>query len=296
MKNFFLSFIVSLVIFSCNSKQKSFDFQGHRGAMGLSPENTIPSFTRALDEGVTTVEFDVVISKDSLVVVSHEPWFRSTICLKPDGSKILPEEEQNYIIFQLPYDEIALFDCGSLQNPRFPEQENFALSKPLMRDAILAMDKHAIETGRTLPFFNIETKSLPQGDNTHHPEPSIFMQLVYDELADLDVLDRVIIQSFDPRTLQYLRELDSNIPQAYLMYEPVDVQLGIEQLGYIPEIFSPYFRNINPDIVAHAHSKGMLVIPWTVNEIEDMERLVTYGVDGLISDYPNRFNKLSIVR
>lgn len=284
---FFFVFLIS-----CGRTDSEFDFQGHRGAMGLMPENTIPSFIRALDEGVKTIEFDVVISADSLVVVSHEPWFRSSICLKPDGSRISEEEEQDFLMWEKSYDQIAKYDCGSLQNSRFPDQMNMPLSKPTMKEAILAMDAHAKEHNRPLPYFSIETKSRPEWDGSHHPSPDTFMQLVYSELAELEVLDRVIIQSFDPRTLQYLRNVDASIPQAFLMYHNVNISRGIEELGYVPEIFSPYYRAVDERMIREAKEQGMKVIPWTVNDLEEMKRLIELGVDGLISDYPNLYKKL----
>src|SRR6188474_3759231 len=102
---------------------EGFDIQGHRGCRGLMPENTIPAMIKALDLGVTTLEMDVVISKDNKVVVSHEPWFESEITTKPDGSFIKPGEAMQYNIFQMSYDEVLKYDVGMKTHPRFPQQQ-----------------------------------------------------------------------------------------------------------------------------------------------------------------------------
>src|SRR3989337_2955132 len=99
-----------------------FDLQGHRGARGLRPENTIPAFVYAIDSGVTTIELDLVITKDNQIIVSHEPWMSASICLQPDGSQISGSEEKSFNIYKMDYAQIQQFDCGSKGNEKFPEQ------------------------------------------------------------------------------------------------------------------------------------------------------------------------------
>ncbi|MEX0929932.1 MAG: glycerophosphodiester phosphodiesterase family protein [Balneolales bacterium] len=268
-----------------------FDLQGHRGAAGLLPENTIPSFIRAIDLGVQTIEFDVLISGDGQVVITHDPWFRRGICSTPEGDLITRETEADYRIYNLPYDSIARFDCGSHGNPNHPDQEKMQVAKPLMREAILEMEKYVKENKLKPVYYSIETKSRPDWDRKFHPEPDEFMQLVYGELSSLNVLDRVIIQSFDVRTLQRLRSLDPSVTQALLVSQNNDLQENIHTLGYIPGIYSPNYATVDPEMIALAHSLGMKIIPWTVNDPEDIEKLIDMGVDGLITDYPDRFSR-----
>ena len=288
---------VMLLLTSCSppterhSQLDDFDFQGHRGAMGMFAENTIPSFLLAIDEGVTTIEFDIVVTADDELVVSHEPWFRHTICLQPDGSEIAEEDELDHQIYEMTYEEVSSYDCGSLQNPDFPEQQNRSQPKPTMRQAIEAMEGYVAEYGLEPVHYSIETKARPEWDDHKTPAPETFTRLMYEELVDLDVLDRVIMQSFDPRTLRVMRELDEEVRQALLISgNGGDVQAEVEDLGYTPEIYSPHYLLVSHDMVQEAHEMGMQIIPWTINDVEDMKNMVEMGVDGLITDYPNRFN------
>ncbi|MFM8834550.1 MAG: glycerophosphodiester phosphodiesterase family protein, partial [Cytophagales bacterium] len=139
---FLLSTIMVSQLIAAQTYLPKFDVQGHRGARGLKPENTIPAFLTALDYGVTTLELDVVITKDKKVLVSHEPWMFSGICLTPDGNTILGKDEKRYNIYELTYEEVKKFDCGSIGNGHFPEQEKIKISKPLLSDVIVAAETH----------------------------------------------------------------------------------------------------------------------------------------------------------
>lgn len=267
-----------------------FDWQGHRGARGLLPENTIPAFLKALDLGMTTLEMDAVISADSQVVVSHEPWFNHAICRQPSGEAIPEADERSYRIFALPYAEVARYDCGSLGNPRFPEQQKQWARKPLLREVITAAEAYAARHGLPPVQYNIETKSTPDGDDVMHPTPDVFTQLLYDVVVETGVKDRTILQSFDPRTLRVGRALDPDWRLALLIEPQGDAGLvaNLENLGFTPHIYSPYYRLVDATMVTQAHDRGMQVIPWTVNTLEEMQALVALGVDGIITDYPDR--------
>lgn len=271
----------------------SFDLQGHRGARGILPENTIPSLLVALEYPITTLEFDVVISADSLVVLSHEPWFHHHISTDPDGNEITPERAPELNMFRMTYEEISRYDVGRRGHINFPEQEPMEVSKPLMKDAILAVEEHLAETGRSQVFYNIETKSRPEWDNVYHPEPREFAQLLYDELRELDMLDRVFIQSFDVRTLQAMREIDDTIPLVLLVENRRGFNWNVEQLGFMPHVYSPNFNLIDETTIERVRTEGIKLVPWTINEKDDMVRMVEMGVDGLITDYPNRAAELS---
>ena len=271
---------------------ENFDLQGHRGAMGMFSENTIPGFLTGIDQGVNTIEFDVVVSGDQQVVVSHEPWFRSDICLDPDGNEIPEEEELDHLIYAMNYEEIRRYNCGSLQHPDHPDQETQSQPKPTLIRAIEVMEDY-IENHNLPPVrYSIETKSRPEWDNRKSPDPETFVDLLYDELQQLDILDRVIVQSFDTRTLQHLRQIDESVHQALLISRNGgNVPTDIENLGYTPEIYSPNYHLVTGEMVEEAHQKGMQVIPWTVNHPEDMRSMIERGVDGLLTDYPNKFNR-----
>ena len=270
-----------------NAEPSRFDLQGHRGARGLLPENTIPAFLRALDLGVTTLEMDVVIAKDSTVVVSHEPWMSGVICKRPDGKWVVNAKKHN--IFEMTYDEVAQYDCGTRVNPRFPRQEKMNVAKPRLIDVIEAAEHYAQESGLRAVQYNIETKARPEWDGTFTPDPETFTRLLYDVLVETGVKDRAILQSFDVRTLQVGRRLDPSWRLALLISKDYDAGLAanLDTLGFIPEIYSPDYRLVDADLIREAHERGMLVIPWTVNALEEMQRLKALGVDGVITDYPD---------
>ena len=270
-------------------RPNGFDLQGHRGARGLAPENSLPAFRRALELGVTTLELDVVISADSRVVVSHEPWMSSTICTQPDGAPVPPGSESTFNLFEMPYERIAQFDCGRRGHPDFPEQEAMPASKPLLRDVIQMAEAYVDDTGRAPVFYNIETKSQPDWDGTFHPDPEAFTELLIAVLDDEGVTARATIQSFDPRTLRVARDIDPSLSLALLVGRGGgDLTSNVDALGFTPTIYSPNYRLVNPEMVTMAHERGMEVIPWTVNRRSEMEHLLQAGVDGLITDYPNR--------
>lgn len=267
-----------------------FDLQGHRGARGLLPENTVPAFLRALELGVTTLEMDAVITKDGEVVVSHEPWFSSVICSLPSGEPVPPADEQRYRIYELPYEEVARFDCGSRGHPRFPEQQPMRVSKPLLRDVIRAAEAYAAEHDLPPVRYNIETKSRPGGDGVLHPGPEEFVRLLYGVLTETGIRDRATLQSFDVRTLQAARRLDPSLQLALLVEFEGNrgLEADLAELGFTPDLYSPDYRLVDAALVAAAHARGLQVVPWTVNDLEEMRRLKALGVDGLITDYPDR--------
>ncbi len=288
MKYIILS-ISSLLFAACIAEEFTYDLQGHRGARGLAPENTIPSFLKAIDLGVDTIEFDLVVTADGELLISHEPWFDHQISIKPDGTPVSEEEQMELNIYKMTYEETTRYDVGMRGHEGFPDQQPMEVTKPLMRDAILAMEEYVEEQGLNPVYYNIETKSRPEWYGEYTPHPERYAQLLYDELSELGVMDRVIIQSFDPATLIAMREIDPNIVQAMLVFEE-DQQVDhyIEILGYTPEIWSPFHELVTPDLVSEVHGRGMAIIPWTINESDEMIRLLDMGVDGIITDYPNR--------
>lgn len=273
-----------------------FDLQGHRGARGLAPENTIPAFRKALDLGVTTLELDVVISKDGEVVVSHEPWMSHVICTAPNGSPVEEGTEADHNLYAMTYEEIAAYDCGSRTHPRFPEQERQPVAKPLLREVIQMAEAYGAEQRDEPVFYNIETKIRPKWEGTFTPGPEAFTDAVLGVIRSEGVAARATVQSFDPRTLivaHARQEKSGEVPVrlALLIASSMDngVDGNLQMLPFTPDIYSPDHTLVEADLIAAAHEKGMQVIPWTVNDPADMDRLINLGVDGLITDYPNRF-------
>ncbi|HZI24029.1 MAG TPA: glycerophosphodiester phosphodiesterase [Chryseolinea sp.] len=268
-----------------------FDVQGHRGARGLKPENTIPAFLLAIDSGVTTIELDVVITKDKKVVVSHEPWISAAICLTPSGSPLQPKDEKKFNIYQLTYDEVKEFDCGSLGNKNFPQQEKIPISKPLLSEVIAAVENHIKSYASYEVDYNIEIKSSPEGDKKFHPSVEEFSDLVYELVDEYLPLERIVIQSFDFRVLKYWHSKYPHIRLAALVENTKSIDSNLAALGFKPSVYSPYFKLLSKEKVLHLHRQKIRVIPWTVNEVSDMLSLKGMGVDGFITDYPNRARK-----
>ncbi|MCZ4408153.1 glycerophosphodiester phosphodiesterase [Cryomorphaceae bacterium 1068] len=267
---------------------KKIDFQGHRGCRGLLPENTLPAFKKALDLGVTTLEMDVVITQDEKVILSHEPWFSHEIALDSNGSSISEKDERNHRIFAMTFDEIQAYDVGMKPHPRFPNQAKVKATKPLLSEVFSMAETHATETSRALPYYNIETKSLPEGDGIFHPKPEEFVDLLVAEIKNAGVEDRTVIQSFDVRTLQVAKEKYPEIQLVLLVENTETPEENLKILGFTPDIYSPDYTLVNEGLISFAREKGMKIIPWTVNEREEMVALIEMGVDGLITDYPDR--------
>lgn len=283
----FLTIMIS-PLSNAQKKLPTFDVQGHRGARGLKPENTIPAFIYALDSGVTTLELDLAVTKDRKLVVSHEPWMSSEICLNAQGDPIADREEKSFNIFEMSYDQVAQFDCGSKGNKKFPEQEKMKVAKPLLSDVIVAVENHIKSYTQYEVDYNIEIKSGVEGDDKFHPAPAEFSDLVYNLLDEYLPMDRIIIQSFDFRVLKYWHEKYPKIRLAALVEDRKAVETHLKELGFNPTIYSPYYRNINKSKVDALHERKIKVIPWTVNEVSEMLALKGMGVDGFITDYPNR--------
>ncbi|MDN5201506.1 glycerophosphodiester phosphodiesterase family protein [Fulvivirgaceae bacterium BMA10] len=264
------------------------EIQGHRGARGLSPENTIVAFEKAVDLGVGVLELDVVITKDKQVVISHEAYMSSAICKTPDNKTIEHSEEKKHNIYQMTYEEVSGYDCGSIGNERFPEQEKQKVSKPLLKDMIKAIEERITANNLPKVKYNIEIKSSHKGDEIFHPKPEEFSDLVYEQIKALLPMDRVVIQSFDLRILKYFHEKYPDVTLSVLVEKKMGFNNIFKELGFTPEIFSPYYRHISAKVVKKIQDQGVKVIPWTVNEENEMKLMQEWGVDGLITDYPDR--------
>lgn len=277
---------------AAEERYEEFDFQGHRGARGLAPENTIPAFLKALEYGVTTLELDVVFSEDGQIVISHEPWFNHGIALQPNGDTISEANERNFNLYKMAYEEIARFDVGSKGNARFSQQVKQKVAKPTLAMVAEAVTAYLMAYNLDPVFFNIETKTTVEGDNIFHPAPKEFVAKLYAEILNLGIEKYVTIQSFDVRTLEELHKIDSSIATALLVYHEDgsadDIEKSLATLSFLPTIYSPYYEYLTADVVEQLHEKGLQVIPWTVNETVDFQRLIAMDVDGLITDYPDR--------
>jgi len=290
------------------SSSWGFDLQGHRGARGLAPENTLPAFATALSLGVSTLEFDVNLTRDGYLLVGHDPVLLPHLA-RLDGQWI---KTPGPAIWQTPLAELQRYDVGRLDpstryGQTYPEQKAVDGTRMPLLDQVFAL---VAKSGNTAVRFNIETKLNPAKPDESAP-PEQFATALVLAIRNAGLSSRASIQSFDWRTLKEVGRLAPEIPRAHLTIEggnSDNVQRG--QPGASPwlggldaddhpstpalvkaaggQIWSPFWRNVTPDLVTETHKLGLQVIPWTVNEPAEMERLIAMGVDGLISDYPDR--------
>lgn len=238
---------------------------GHRGARALRPENTIPAFEYAIAQGVDVLELDMAVSRDNVVVVSHDPLINAEIC---DGPKTgIP-------IRSLDLAELRRYDCGGKRNPRFPRQQ------PVPNTRIPTLDEVFDLAPKGNFRFNIETKI-----SEHSPDPEEFARLVLAVVRKHHLESRVILQSFDFRALHAMKALEPSIPRAAL-YEGMPRDFVAIAREADAAILSPELRLVSPRRVRLAHLAGLQVIPWTANEPSEWRRLVDAGVDAIITDDP----------
>ena len=235
----------------------------------MMPENTLPAFEFAIAAGVDALELDMAVTKDNVLVVSHDPLLHPPVCSGPK-----PE----VAIHQLTLAELREWDCGKVQNPAFPRQQAIPGTKMPTLDEVFAL----APKGRFL--FNIETKIFAD-----HPEltpsPEEFVRLVLEKVQKHHLESRVILQSFDFRTLVAMKKIAPEIKLAAL-YEgaPKDFTAIAKESG--AKIISPNYHLVTPEQVRAAHAAGLEVLPWTPNTPEEWDQLIKAGVDGIITDYP----------
>ncbi len=275
-----------MTVLSCNTV-KEFDLQGHRGYRGLYPENSTIGFLKSLDVGVNTIELDVVISKDKHVVVSHEPWISKNICIDQNGNRIINDKE-NFNIYSMEYNEIKKFDCGIIGNEKFPDQKKISVFKPTLNYVIKIIENYIKEKGYKPVNYNIEIKSSNETDLIFHPDVKEFSELVVNNIKNNKILERSTIQSFDFRVLKYINKNYPEIGLSVLVSENYDPQKNLDDLSFLPDIYSPNYKFINKEDLEYLKKKKIKIIPWTVNSYSDIAKILNLGVDGIISDYPER--------
>lgn len=286
----------------------AFDLQGHRGARGLAPENTLPAFATALTLGVSTLELDVGLTRDGHLVVGHDPLLQPHLA-RLDGKWIAAPGPAIWhsTLAELQRYDVGRLDPASKYGQTYPEQKPADGTRmPRLEDVFALVAKSGNSTVR----FNIETKISPlKADET--AAPAQLAQAVVQAIRMAGLAQRTSIQSFDWRTLAEAARLAPEIPRVHLTIEGTasdNVQRGrldaSPWLGGLDaddhvstpalvkaakgQVWSPFWRNVTADLVAEAHALGLQVIPWTINDPAEMERQIDLKVDGLITDYPDR--------
>lgn len=265
------------------------DVQAHRGGAGLMPENTIEAMKHALDLGVNTLELDFQISADGQVVVSHDPYFHSRYAIRPDGSYVQKDDPKEYI-YTMPYSEVAKYDVGSRESTVWPDKACIKTVKPLASDLIDFVENYTQENGMSPVRYNIEIKSKDMnGEGKFWPTYDAFVRECALLLHSKNLGDRLVVQSFDTRALEYMEERYPEFILSYLVdaKEP-DFDKFMAKLKITPEWLSPHHSIVTEELVKKCHEKGMKIVPWTVDAPEDIKRMIDLKVEAIISNYPDR--------
>jgi len=256
------------------------EIHGHRGARAAMPENTLAAFSYALDAGVDVLEMDMQVTKDNKIVISHEPRIAPEICLGPNGETI----KEPPVIHELTLEQVKKYDCGTLQNPKFKTQTPVKGEKiPTLDEVFELVEKSTAPAAKNVRF-NIETKIYPFYPQLS-PAPEDFVKLAAEVINRHNMSGRVIIQSFDDRTLQFVRKY---MPLARTAMLVSDNHLPLVSIAkaLMVDIISPDYMWILPEDVEALHDIGVQVVPWTVDTPADWDRMLALGVDGIISDDP----------
>jgi glycerophosphoryl diester phosphodiesterase len=314
--------------FCAGDMQLHFDFQGHRGARGLRPENTLPSFEIAIDHGVTAIETDVHLTRDGVPVLCHDPSISDRIC-SPVGGIELPQSTTHSSICSLTLAELRSYVADGNPDPaRFPHQiaEGSPLSRtfaaqngvhpfgiPTLSDFIAFVEAYAGECGKAHGKtdeqrsaarrlrFDLELKRVPFrpefiGDEFDGIRPGLLEEKVVECVMQGGVLARTILRSFDHRCVLAAGRLEPGLTGAVLVagtapIDPVSLVRSAEA-----EIYCPEFLFLDREQVERCHQHGVRVVPWTVNEMADMRRLLDWGVNGMTTDYPDRLRAVMDAR
>ena len=293
-KLFLVSTVLLSALFACNRKP-FIDVQAHRGGAGLMPENTVSAMKNAIDLKVNTLEFDLQLSQDGKVVVSHDNYFHPRYSTRPDGTLIQADDPKEYL-YTMPYDSIVKYDVGLRFVERWPEQVKVAEVKPLASDLIEFAESYAKEQGLAPLGYNIEIKSWPgDGEGTLWPDYKTFCDTCIPVLLAENLGERLIVQSFDVRALEYMHEKWPDLILSYLTDEDEpDIEEILGNLSFKPQWWSPHYSVVTKENVEYCHSLGIGVVPWTVDDPAEMQRLVDCGVEAIISNYPDRL--IAVVR
>ena len=294
MKNTILILLAALALSSCCSY--SVDVQAHRGGMGLMPENALAAMLNSVDLGVNTLEMDMVVTADGKVILSHDLYFHPRYSTRPDGSSVEKNDPKEYI-WTMPYDSVVKYDVGAKYNKDWPEKKCQPEVKPLASEVIAAVEAYTKEKGLKPMKYNIEIKSdFDNGggvEGVNWPDYKAFVDYCAPMLQQAGLGDRLIIQSFDWRALNYLHDKYPEFTLSYLLRKTeTDYEDFMGRLTFVPEWLSPAHELVTAEYLAEAWKRGMKVVTWTVDEPDEMKRLIDLKVDAIITNYPDRLLKV----
>jgi glycerophosphoryl diester phosphodiesterase len=304
---------VGLICGEAMASDLAFDLEAHRGGRALLPENTLAAFANALSMGVDTLELDVGATSDGQLVISHERAVNPDLARDAKGAYVTAPGTP---FVKLRLDEVKAYDVGQIRPDsayarQFPDQHAVPGTRiPTLKELFALVRK----SGNTSVRFNIETKIDPDHPD-ESPDPQRFVALLLGVIDAEGFADRVMVQSFDWRTLQLVQQTAPQIPTVYLTLQRGSLPtIALDKAtnwtagfnpadhgGSLPRtikaaggtIWSPYFGDVTASLVAEAHALGLRVVVWTVNKPEDMTRMIEIGVDGIISDRPDLLRQVA---
>jgi glycerophosphoryl diester phosphodiesterase len=267
---------------SSQAQQAPFKVFAHRGFRGLHPENTIRGLQKALAYGAI-LEFDLAITRDKQVVVSHDAVLNPKITQGPNGQAL---GNNKIRIYQMDYSTLSAYDVGKTPNKDFPEQERYPAHIPLLRELVDSVEAFAAARGISNPTYFMETKLTPKTDGINHPGPKEFVDLMMQVVKEKGIQKQVIVQSFDPRTLQILRKEYPQIKLALLAKDSTSLDDNLHNLGFLPEYYSINARFINQELVDRCDALKVKLIVGNCDDYKEILRIARLGVNSVISDFP----------
>lgn len=266
--------------------------EGHRGSRGLMPENTIPSMIKAIEVGANVIEVDIYTSKDGKVLVTHDAFINRDFSLLPDGSEIPVSDAKKYLVHQMNYEDIRKFDVGLKFYQAFPKQAKIAAHIPLLGELIDSVENYTTSHNLPSTIYNIELKTAVNYDSVYNSKPKELVDAVLKVVKDKKIGKRFYIQSFDYRPLQYIHQEYPEVSIAFLTGNDQSFEKNIEALGFKPQIYSPHYNLVSAQLVQKCKDMNIKIVPWTVNTVDEMRKMKTLGVDGIITDFPDYFPEI----
>ena len=269
-----LTLLISIFV---STTSLALEIQGHRGSRWTHPENTLPGFREALNAKADVLEFDLGMTKDGVLVVSHDAVLNPQICRHKNGEPL----KKRFVIYHNTLKELKKIDCGSMINPRFPQQKTiFHTEIPTFEEALIWVKEQSGQFA-----LNVETKVSAEAE-----KPTASPQAFAKELARLikkyNLVDRTVVQSFDFRSLGEIRKILPKVRTALLVWKQTWPEIKADAKKYKVNIISPSYKWLNKKIVRESHAMNLRVIPWTVNNESHWRAMIDLGVDGIITDRP----------
>lgn len=262
--------------------QSNPEWHAHRGFRGLMAESTIPAMKNAVDLKADVLEFDITFTRDKQAMVSHDPTLDYLITLDKEGKEI---PKGKLAIYQMMFKDVKTYDIGSKHHQDFPLQKNFKAQMPTLKQLLDSVEAYVSQKGYRKPVYNIETKTSKGRDGIYQPAPEEFVKRMMKVIYKAKVQDRVIIQSFDPRTLEIVKRDHPKIP-VMLITVKGNLADNMKKLSFLPDYYAPSPNLINKEVIDFCNQKGIKLLCGNTNSRKVVDALLKLGVTRFCSDYP----------